>query len=903
MSTNNPRLFLIDGMALIYRAHFAMSKNPLITSDGRHTSAIFGFINMLMRLMREENPEYLAVALDSREPTFRHQLFTDYKATREKMPGELVEQLEPLYTLLELLNVSLFRLPGWEADDIIGTMSQQAQAQQIDTYMVTGDKDMAQLVTDHIFLYTPATRFSPTTVYNPEGVENKWGVPPRQIIDYLTLVGDSSDNVPGVDGVGPKNAVKLLRQYDDLDTILAHRTEVGNKRIQNGLIQGSEIAPLARDLVTIRQDAPLELHMQDLQRSAFDIGPVTDLLKDLEIYSLIDVVKDLIPAEEAVLTTPEKSYETITDLAALDVMISQLQTADLISFDLETTSVNPLQAEIVGLSFSIQPNAGWYVAIRYPGQQEEYNPESFLKTVLERLLPLFSGSDVYFCGQNIKYDALVLSRYDIQLRNIQFDTMIAAHLLTPEAIRYKLDYLSLEFLNYRMVPITDLIGTGRKQISMAEVPLDSCAFYAAEDADVALQLTHILKQKLDEEQLQGLFTQIEIPLIPVLIQVEKNGVFLDQPTLLELSDNLEKTLTELTGKIHDMAGHEFNINSPQQLAEILFDEMGLKPVRKRSTDVTVLERLKYHHPLPALVLDYRHLKKLKSTYLDAFPDHINPDTQRVHTSLNQTIAVTGRLSSTQPNFQNIPIRTELGREIRKAFRAQNPDWVILSADYSQIELRVMAHFSQEPELLNAFHQGIDIHTRTASLVFNVPTEEVSSDQRRTAKVVNFGIMYGAGPYRLSQELSISMAEAQQIIDTYFNTYPGIRRYVDQTLSFAREKGYVQTLMGRRRRTPNLLSDRAQLVQAEERAAINMPIQGTAAELIKIAMINIHRRLLEEKLESKMILQIHDELLFECPKNELDQNSALVIHEMENAAQLTVPLVVDFGVGDSWYEAH
>jgi len=895
------RLFLIDGMAQIYRAHFAMIKNPLVTKDGRHTSAIFGFMNSLFKLLRDENPDYIAVVLDCKEPTFRHKLYTEYKATREKMPDELVEQLEPLYEVISHTNIPILKKPGYEADDIIGTLVKKAEQAGLVTYMVTGDKDMMQLVSETTFMYSPGNRFKPTTIYDKIKVKEKWGVGPDGIIDMLALVGDTSDNVPGVDGVGPKTAKKLLDQYKDIETILEHADEAKNKRVREGLQNGRDLVHLSRELVTIHCDVPVEFHIEELIRKDMDGEALTYDFQDLEMYSLITQVEALSGNGVVALEQPDKNYQTILTQTDLDLLITTISNAELISFDLETTSITPLQADIVGLSFSVKANDGYYIPVEYP--EKESKPGLTLDAVLEKLKPIFENENNRFCGQNIKYDALVLSRYGIHLGNIVFDTMIAEYMLHPEKNSYKMDYLSIDYLNYRMVPIDNLIGTGLHQKSMAEVPLEDIAFYASEDADIAFQLAEILKDKLEKESLFEPYNDIEIPLIPVLTTIEKNGVYLNLDFLADLSRQFGEGLEKLTEKIHQMAGREFNINSPKQLGEILFDELELKPIRKRSTAVEVLAVLKNYHPLPEEVLKYRHLAKLKNTYVDAIPNYVNKETGRVHTSLNQTIAATGRLSSTSPNFQNIPIRTETGREVRKAFVPQNSDWVILSADYSQVELRIMAHYSQEPELIKAFEENSDIHSRTAALVNGIAEAEVTPDQRRSAKVVNFGIMYGAGPYRMSQELGISMADAKILIDNYFATYPGIRKYMDETISLARDRGYVETLYKRRRKTGNLDASNRNIVQAEERVAINMPIQGTAADIIKIAMINIHNKMESENYQSKMILQIHDELLFECPKAEVDKLAAMVVEKMEGAVSLSVPLKVDWNYGSSWYEAH
>ena len=895
------RLFLIDGMAQIYRSHFAMINNPLITKDGRHTSAIYGFMNSLFKLLRDENPDYVAVVLDCKEPTFRHELYTDYKATRDKMPEELVEQLEPLFAVISHTNIPILKKPGYEADDVIGTLVKKAEEAGIDSYMVTGDKDMMQLVSDKTFMYTPGNRFKPTTIYDKNKVKDKWGVGPEGIIDMLALVGDTSDNVPGVDGVGPKTAKKLLDKYNDLDSIIKYADENKNKRVRAGLLNAKDLVYLSKQLVTIMCDVPIEFHLEQFLRTEMDIETLRNDFQDLEMYSLINHVEKLSDKVPPKIEQAEKIYNTILTKKDFQVLKEILSKADLISFDLETTSIIAMDADIVGLSFSVKENEGYYIPIEFPEKDLKESLE--LNYVLNELRAVFENGKNSFCGQNIKYDSLVLNRYNMNIENITFDTMIAEHMLHPEKNSYKMDYLALDYLSYKMVPIEDLIGSGLHKKIMSEVPLEDISFYASEDADIVFQLTKILKEKLDNENLSSPYYDIEIPLIPVLTEIERNGVYLDFDFLTELSKIFGDKIKALTEDIYLLAGKEFNINSPKQLGEVLFYDLGLKPIRKRSTAVEVLEVLKGHHPLPEKILKFRHLAKLKNTYVDAFPNYLNKNTGRIHTSLNQTIASTGRLSSTNPNFQNIPIRTEMGREIRKAFVPQKKDWVILSADYSQVELRIMAHYSQEPELINAFKSDADIHTRTAALVNGISESEVTSDQRRSAKVVNFGIMYGAGPYRMSQELGISMMEAKQLIETYFNTYPGIRTYMDKTLSTAREKGYVETLYKRRRKTSNLLISNRNMVQAEERAAINMPIQGTAADLIKIAMINIHRRMKELDFKSKMILQIHDELLFESPLSEVEVLADLVVIEMETAIELSVPLKVDWKYGKNWFEAH
>ena len=897
------RLFVLDGTAQFYRAHFAMANNPLMTSSGQATSAIFGFMNSLIRLMREGSPDRLVIVFDDRAKTFRHQIYTEYKATREKMPDELVSQIEPLDRVLEALKVPVLRIPGYEADDVMGTLATQAEAKGWNTYLVTSDKDMMQLVSEHTFVYSPGRGRNPAVVYDAGKVEERWGVPPGKMVDLLGLMGDSSDNVPGVPGVGEKTAQKLIAEYGSLEEALNHAGEVANKRAREGLQTGRELALLSKELVTLDCHVPLDVELDHLTLDNLDTGAAADELRELEIKA---IVPDLLrlgggmpgPVEEQ----PAKKYELVTTGNLFEALLAELAKAEWISFDLETTSTNPLQAEIVGLSFSVKPHHGWYIPVVYPERDEKTALE--LPVILERLRAILEDPVRPLIGQNIKYDALVMTRYGIEVNGIAFDTMIAAHLAEPEAPTYKLDTLSQKYLNYRMVPIEELIGRrGKDQRSMAEVPLDKIAWYAAEDADVAGLLYPLLNEQLEDNGLIETNRRIEVPLIPVLVAMEQNGVFLDLPLLERMSGELEVRLTELEKEIYTAAGTEFNINSPQQLGVVLFKQLGLQKIRKDSTDVTVLEMLKDQHPLPGLVLDYRQVKKLKSTYVDAFPSLVNAVTGRVHTSFSQTTTATGRLASSNPNFQNIPIRTDLGREIRRAFRAQQEGWGIFSADYSQIELRIMAHLAREEALIEDFNQGRDIHAQTAATVFGVFPEMVTPDMRRTAKVVNFGIMYGAGPFRMSRELDISIQEGRELINRYFNTYPGIRKFIDDLLARAREDGYVSTLLGRRRKVPHLRSSNQRLRSAEERIAVNMPIQGTAAELIKIAMISIHQRLLKEGFKSRMILQIHDELLFETPEDEVDRLRELVVVEMEAALELDVPLKVDWGFGPSWYEAH
>ena len=899
-------LFIIDGHASLYRSHFALIRNPLITTYGLHTSAIFGFLKQIMKILQEEDPDYFACAFDSKEKTFRHKIFPDYKATRKPMPEEMQEQLPHLWELLEAMNIPILKKPGVEADDIIGTLAIAAEKDGIDTYIVSGDKDFMQLINEHIRLYSPGTRKSPGPIlYSPEKVYEKWGVYPEKIVDLLGLMGDSSDNVPGVAGVGEKTAVKLIREYGSLEGALENAHQVSNKRVQKGLKEGSENALMSKELVTILTNVELDHSMDDFVRTDIDLKKTRQKFTDLEFHALIKNLDDD-PKERAISDQEmreNKNYNTLIAKKDLDQLIETLLQAELISFDLETTSVVPMEAEIVGLSFSTEKNSGWYIPIKYFKKEKENFGDDDLTIVLDALRPVLENDGVKKTGQNIKFDALVMRHHDIILGGISFDTMIAAHLLNPSARSYKLDTLSLEYLNYDMVPIEDLIGKGREQITMADVPLDQASFYAVEDADITLQLTQIFKTKLKEEQLYSFFNLIEIPMIPVLTAMEHTGVFVDNEFLSAMSLEIGKKIDSLIIRIHQLSGTEFNINSTKQLATILFDVLGLTEIKKRSTAENVLKQLEKDNELPGLILEYRKYNKLRNTYVDALPDLILKETQRIHSTFHQTIAATGRLSSTNPNFQNIPIRTEEGREIRKAFRSHRKGWKIFSADYSQIELRIMAHLSQDEALCDAFEKGHDVHNRTASNVFGVSVDDVLPEMRRIAKVVNFGIMYGAGPFRMSQELDITRSDAGKIIESYFEQFSGIRRYIDSILEKARKDRFVETILGRRRPVWDLDSENGLRRKAAERMTINMPIQGSAAEMIKLAMITIQERLRLNKMRSKMILQIHDELLFEFHAEEEKELIPMVIDSMEKAMPLSVPVIVDYGIGDNWYEAH
>jgi len=898
------RLFLVDGMAIAYRAHFAFIRNPLITSDGRHVSAAYGFIKAILKLINEESPDYLAVVFDAKEKTFRHEKYPEYKATREKMPFEMRPQIPWINELLDSMNIPVITIPGFEADDIIGTLARKVPHHEIDCYMVSGDKDFMQLVDDHTFLYSPAVGSKDLKIYDAEEVRNKWGVSPEQIIDLLALMGDSSDNVPGIPGIGEKSAVKLLQTYGSLEAVIANAEKEKNARIRNGLTENKASGYLSRELVTIKTDVPVEPDLKAFKFSDFNREALKNSLEKLEFYGLIndlqlgDSHKD-IKHNYKIISTPEeleKFFKTVSDKKAF-------------AFDTETDNVDANRAGLVGLSFCFKNGRAFYIPVKFLNKEKDlFGKEEDLKTVLSQLKPILENPSVLKIGHNIKYDMLVLKKYGLETVGPFFDTMIAEYLLNPDMNSYKLDNLALRYLNYRMQPIEELIGEKRsQQITMDKVPLEKAGFYAAEDADITWMLYDILKEKTINEGLKVVLEEIEIPLIPVLTRMENHGVYIDVNFLGMMQVEVEKEIYKTTEKIYALAGENFNINSPKQLGYILFEKLKYPVVKKTktgySTDVTVLEALKKDYPLAALLLEYRTLSKLQSTYIETLPHQVNSRTGRIHTSFNQTVAATGRLSSTDPNFQNIPIRTELGRKIRKAFIAGEKGWKIMAADYSQIELRIMAHLSEDKNLMDAFLHERDVHAYTASLVFGVPVENVTGDMRRTAKVVNFGIMYGAGAFRISNELDMSRQDAAAIIKAYFDQYEGVKKYIEALKEDARKTGYVRTLFGRYRQVPDINSDNRNLREAAERMAVNMPVQGSAADLIKLAMIKIDMKMLKMKMKSKMILQVHDELVFEVAPEEIDELSKIVKFEMESAMSLNVPLKVDVGIGDSWFEAH
>ncbi|MEC8946257.1 MAG: DNA polymerase I, partial [Candidatus Neomarinimicrobiota bacterium] len=774
---NKKRLFIIDGYATLYRAHYALIRNPLTTTAGIPTSAVFGFANQVFQLLEEENPDYIVAAFDSKGKNFRHELYTDYKANRSAMPDEIQTQLPYLWELLDGMNIPVLRIEGVEADDIIGTVAKMCEKDDLQCNIVSGDKDFMQLINDKTLLYAPQARRREKEVFNAQKVSEKWGVGPEHIIDLLGLMGDSSDNVPGVEGVGPVTAKKLIQKFGSMEKIYENINQIENEKMREKLLNNKDNAFLSKQLVTILTDVTVDASLSDFEKKEVNNTKLESIFKELEFTGLLKKIgSDTSISSETVQR--KKEYDLITSVDRLQSFADSIKEGEWFSVDLETTSVNPMIAEIVGFSFSVKKDTGVYVPIHFKDKVDNLFGDNDLEIAINILKPVLENEKIPKTGQNIKYDALIMKRFGIDLQGIEFDTMIAAHLINPNARSYKLDNLSLSHLNYKMVPIQDLIGSGRNQITMDQVDLADITFYAAEDADVVIELTDIFLKELKKQDLYSYFKEIEIDLLPVLIDMQFHGIFVDRNYLLSRSKEIGIKLDALEKSIIKLAGKEFNLNSSQQLAEILFDQLNLPMIKKRSTAEAILTKLKEYHELPSLILGYRKLFKLKNTYLDPIPNNINEITNRVHSSFNQTMTATGRLSTSTPNFQNIPIRTEDGKEVRKAIKAQSDDYQILSADYSQIELRVMAHLSKDEALTKALNSGEDIHTFTAKNVFNVKEDQdVLPEMRRIAKIVNFGIMYGAGSFRLSQELGIPFAESKKIIDVYFEKYKGIKQYM------------------------------------------------------------------------------------------------------------------------------
>lgn len=921
------KLFLIDAYALIYRSYYAFIKNPRINSKGVNTSAVFGFINTLEDVLKREQPTHIAVAFDPKGPTFRHEAFEQYKAQREETPEVIRQSVPVIKEVIQAYHIPILEVPYYEADDVIGTVAKQAAASGFEVYMMTPDKDYGQLVADHIYMYRPKFGGDYEVLGVSEVLEKYQLQSTEQVIDLLGLMGDTADNIPGCPGVGEKTAQKLLAEFGSIENLLANTDKLKGAQ-KKKVEENVEQIRFSKFLATIKTDVPITFDAELCKRVAPDEDRLVELYTELEFKTFINRLKgessvvssskepkaavqyDLFATEPVVesevssladITTMPHSYYLADTAEKQIALCEQLLQEKSFAFDTETEGLDPLTAGLVGMSFAIREQEAWYVPV--PANREEATDIVF------RLAPALQHPEIEKVGQNIKFDILALRKYGVRVKGPLFDTMLAHYLLNPE-LRHGMDYLAETYLKYKTVPIEDLIGPkGKKQASMRTVPIEQIKEYAAEDADVTLRLKHYFAPLLKQEGLESLFFEMEMPLIYVLAEMEATGVKLDTNALKQSSEVLSQQLSTLEESIYDLAGQSFNINSTKQVGEILFDKLKLDEKAKKtktggySTSEEVLEKIRGKHPIVDKLLEYRGIKKLLSTYIDALPALIHPETGKIHTSFNQAVTATGRLSSTNPNLQNIPVRDELGREIRKAFIADDDDCIFFSADYSQIELRLMAHLSNDPHMVEAFCSGADIHAATAAKIYGIPVEEVTSDMRRKAKTANFGIIYGISVFGLAERLSIPRAESKELIDGYFQTYPRIKEYMEESIRVAKEKGYVETLFKRKRFLPDINSHNAIVRGYAERNAINAPIQGSAADIIKLAMIRIHQRFEAEHLKSRMILQVHDELNFNVRKEEFDRVKEIVLDCMEHVLQLRVPLIADCGEGKNWLEAH
>lgn len=884
---DRPRLFLIDGSSYIYRAFYAI--RHLSNSKGLPTNAIYGFTQMLLKVLKDHRPDYLAVVFDSKAPTFRSEVFKEYKANRPAMPDGLIPQIPYIKRIIEGYRIATLEMEGYEADDLIGTVAKGMES-EMDVVIITGDKDILQLVNERIEVYDTMK----DRRIGVEEVRERFGVSPEQVAEVMGLAGDAIDNIPGVPGIGEKTAAELIRGFGSIDHLLDHLDQIPQKKLRERLENHRELARLSRKLATIRTDVPIPYRKEDFTLSAPDTGSLREIFKELEFNKLLKELPTQVPEGEK-----NRDYCLITDREKFLSLLEDLKKSKCFAIDIETTSAYPMWAKLVGISLSHASHQAFYIPLGH--QQGEQLPFDW---VLQELKPLLEDDEIKKVGQNIKYDWIVLKHHGIELRGIFFDTMIASYLLNPTKHNHSLSEIAREFLDRRMTEYKEV--TGGKSITFDQVDLQKARDYSCEDAEVTFQLFNILLPKLKDGGFKDLFDRVEMPLAIVLAKMEMNGVKIDVDLLNDFSKEIEGQLQQKMERIYGLAGEAFNINSSQQLGKILFDRLKLPVIKKTktgySTDVEVLEKLSLHHDLPLEILGYRNLSKLKSTYIDALPRLIHPETGRIHTSYNQTVTATGRLSSSDPNLQNIPIRTDEGNRIRQAFIPEK-GCLIVSADYSQIELRLLAHFSQDAILIEAFRRDEDIHSRTASEIFGVPMEEVTSALRREAKVINFGIIYGISAYGLSQQLGIDPKVAQDRIDDYFKKYTGVQPYIQKTLEEARKKGFVTTLLSRRRYLPEINSPTAAIRQASERMAINTPLQGTAADIIKVAMIRIQNRLEELRLSTRMIMQVHDELVFEVPEHELQQTVPVIRNEMESVMELAVALKVSIHTGNNWAEAH
>ena len=893
MSEEKDPIILVDGSSYLYRAYHALP--PLTTSKNQPTGAIKGVISMIKRVLIDHPDSPLAVVFDAKGKTFRHDMYSEYKANRPPMPEDLVQQIEPIHRIISLMGIKLIMIPGVEADDVIGTLAEQARQKKLNTVISTGDKDMTQLVCDNVSVVNTMSG----ELLDENGVMNKFGVGPELITDYLALIGDKSDNVPGVDKVGPKTAVKWLNEYKNIEGIKKNAESIGGKVGEN-LRSSIETLDLAHELVKIKTDVPLEITIEDLAVSESDAEQLSEVYKELEFNSWLQEVP-----EKIVKTEVNSSYVCISTEKSLKELIKKASKAKTIALDTETTGLDYMDTELVGISLSYQAGEAYYIPLNHDDDSVD---QLALDIVLKELKPLLESSSNKIIGQNIKFDKNVLAKYGVDIASIKNDTMMMSYVLDASATRHNLDALSSYYLNYKTSTFEDVAGKGVKQITFDKVPIEAATNYAAEDADITLRLYEELNPRLEgEASLNKLNDEIEIPLIEVLSEMEQNGAILNSKILNSQSKDLEGRIKKLEEKAYQIAGEEFNLGSTKQLREIFFEKLKYRIIKKTpggqpSTDEKVLAELAEEYELPKVLLEHRTLSKLKSTYTDKLPNQVSQSTGKVHTSFHQAVTTTGRLSSSDPNLQNIPIRTEDGRRIRQAFEPSKGNKFI-SADYSQIELRVMAHMSKDEGLLEAFREGQDVHSKTASEVFDVGIKDVTSDLRRNAKAINFGLIYGISAFGLGKQLGISRNLAAEYMAMYFEKYPDVKKYMESTKEFASQNGYVETLFGRRLYLRDINATNAMRRQASERAAINAPVQGTAADIMKIAMINMHKAIKTQKSKAKLILQVHDELILDTPKDEIDKIVSLVTESMMGAANLDVPLEIDIGIGDNWDQAH
>ena len=899
--TEQKSLVLLDGSSYLYRAYFATARSGLKSPDGQPTGAIFAIINMIKKLRKDFPSELFAIVFDAKGKTFRHEMYTEYKANRPPMPDELRSQVDFVHQIIKAQGYPVLSIEGVEADDVIGTLATKAADQDLSVTISTGDKDLAQLVSANIQIVDTMK----DVIYDKNGVFDKFGVYPEQIIDYLTLVGDSSDNIPGVPKVGPKTAVKWLETYQSLDNIVINKDEIGGKVGEN-LRENIEQLSLSKDLVTIKLDVDIDSDFRSFVSSDQDKELLLSLYQQLGFNSWLEELGGVSEDTQVDTDFSDFSYDVIIKESQLNDWVEKLVSADLIAFDTETTSLDAMQASLVGMSFAIKSGSDFesaYLPMSHVvGEQIDFDKSlAIIKPILER-------EELFKVGQNLKYDAIVLANHDVELKGIQFDTMLESYVLDSVSNRHDLDTLAMKYLGHKMIGFEEIAGKGKKQLTFDQIPIEIAAKYAAEDALVTLALHEKLWAKLEQEKaLKALFFDIEMPLLQVLTTVQRNGVMIDGAGLLMQSQELAEKLDAIESKAYEIADQEFNLSSPKQIQEILFEKMELPVIRKTpkgqpSTAEDVLQELAQDYELPKLILEHRSLGKLKSTYTDKLPVMENPKTGRVHTSYHQAVAITGRLSSSEPNLQNIPIRSAEGRRIREAFIVPK-NHTMLAADYSQVELRIMAHLSEDETLMKAFAQGDDIHSATAAEIFNVTLDQVNPDQRRQSKAINFGLIYGMSAFGLAKQLDVGRHQAQEYIDLYFARYPGVKKYMDDIRELAAEQGFVETVFGRRLYLPDIRSKNGQLRNYAERTAINAPMQGTAADIIKTAMIDIQNHLEKNNLKSKMLMQVHDELVFQVPDSEIDLLQVIIREKMETAVQLKVPLLVDIGTGLNWGHAH